>query len=162
MALKSTACPEKVIQKSEQKPHENRKLIIGGLTAFSGACVVQLLGLSHLDLSLQIALWLFALSLPLLIRDLLDIQEEDRHGISINLESRLIATTTGILGSVVGVAAIFWHFSQLAFLLFTISFFWCAWTHTSYSEKLREEADVMIRVEKDTGEQNPQISDENN
>ncbi len=145
--------PQKVIQKSEQKPRENRKLIIGGLTAFSGACVVQLLGLSHLDLSLQIALWLFALSLPLLVRDLLDVQEENRHGISINLDARLTATTAGILGSVAGVAAIFWHFSLVAFSLFTISAIWCAWTHTSYSEKLREEVEV-------TGQDKPTNGDD--
>ena len=130
---------DKVIGKSEQKPRENRRLIIGGLAAFSGACVVQLLGLSQRDISLSVALFSFALSLPLLIRDLLDVQAEEHHEITINLEARLIATITGITGSIFGIGAIFWHFSPWICMVFILSCFWSAQTHLSYVDSLSEE-----------------------
>ncbi len=129
-----------IAEKSEQKPRENRKLIVGGLVGFTGVCVVQLLGIGHLDLSLKIAVSLFALSIPILVRDILDVQGEDRHGVSINLNKRLDATTTGITGSIAGIAAIFWHFSPWLCSLFLVSCFWCAWSHSSYLDDLSEEA----------------------
>ncbi len=139
MNFKERPSNKREVKVAESKPREYRKLISGGLAGFSGVCVVQLLGIGHLDVSLTIAVYAFMIAIPLLVKDLADAQSEEHHGITINLKMRITATVTGITSSMVGISAIFWHFSQWIGMLFILLSFWCAYSHFSYSDSLSEE-----------------------
>lgn len=129
----------RVVEKSEPHPRAYRKLMSGGLAGFSGVCVVQLLGLSNLDLSLKMALCSFGLAIPLLVKDLLDAQAEERHEIMINSASRLDATGYGLVFSLIGIGLVFWHFAWWILLPFAASCLWSLWSHLSYLGDLSKE-----------------------
>lgn len=132
--------PKRVVEQAEHHPRQYRRLIAGGLAAFSGVCVVQMLGLSSLDLVLKVSLGCFALATPLLVRELVDLQAEERHEITVDRDSRLNATSTGLTFPLVGVSGLFFHFALWAGLLFTASCFWGLWSHMRYLTALSEEA----------------------
>ncbi len=130
----------KVVEKAEKHPREYRKLISGGAAGFAGVSVVQLLGVGHLDPSLTVATGAFAISLPLLVKDLLDAQAEERHEITVNADNQLTITAFGLTLAMIGVGGIFWHFALWLGLLFTAAAFRSAWAYSSYVSSLSDEA----------------------
>lgn len=128
----------KVVEKAEKHPREYRKLISGGAAGFAGISVVQLLGVGHLDPSLIVAVCAFAVSLPLLVKDLLDAQAEERHEITVNADTQLNITSFGLTAAMLGAGGIFWHFSLLIGLLFVLVSFGAIWAHSSYLSTLSE------------------------
>ena len=130
----------KVVEKAEKHSREYRKLISGGVAGFAGISVVQLLGVGHLDPSLIVAVSAFAISLPLLVKDLLDAQAEERHEITVNADKQLTITTFGLTLAMIGVGGIFWHFASWLGLLFAVVSFGSAWAHSSYVSALSDES----------------------
>lgn len=126
------------VEEAKPQPREYRKLVSGGLAGFSGVCVVQLIGSNQLDFALQVSLYAFAVAIPLLVKDLLDAQIEERHGIVVDLQSKITAISFGIFTSMIGISGIFWHFSKWIGIVFLASCFLSAISHNKYFDKLSE------------------------
>lgn len=80
--------------------------------------VIQLLSISSLDLLLTIALYLFALGIPLLSAILMINIIDSSFVPPTRTKSRTIITGIGLIASLLGIAALFGHFSAYLSLLF--------------------------------------------
>jgi len=124
------------VEKSSPQVRELRKSVSGGLAGLSVVCVVGLFGVGHLDTPFTIALWAFAVAIPFLVRDVADVRAEEEHGISMGLEKRVQLAIFGVFSAIVGLIAVFCHFSEWIGALFALLCFYCAQSHTVYNDNL--------------------------
>ncbi len=99
-----------------------------------------MLSIGTFDNGLTIAMCSFAAAIPLLVKDILDVEMEERRGISVNAEDRFNTMQLGIMAALAGIAAIFWHFSWLFCALFLVVTYWALWDHVMYMGDLKEHA----------------------
>lgn len=111
--------PDKVYKVS-QKRHEQSTLIYAGLIGIGVFFVIDLISETPLDLPLSIALYCFSISLPFLALLILFNQAISTREYAVFPVYVTISTIIGILGTVLGTIAEFWHISWIAGSLFTL------------------------------------------
>lgn len=93
-------------------------LIFAGLAGFCSFTLVQMISLSSLDTSLTVAMYAFAVALPILLMKTLNLAEirinkyEVRQPVFITM-----LEVIGIIATATGAICVFWHFSPLAGVL---------------------------------------------
>ena len=87
------------------------EVITGALIGVSTVIVVQLLQLTAFDVPLKISLYCFAISIPMLTAYLVSVLIKINHTLQVKMWSEGVAVSIGGACSIVGMGAIFWHFS---------------------------------------------------
>jgi len=95
---------------------------VTGMAAVDFACILTILSQSSLTIALKVSLYSFAASLPFLIALLLNADVIPERGVSKHWKKlTVIMVVIGILGCLVGISAIFFHFSFKVGLVFLIA-----------------------------------------
>lgn len=97
------------------------QIITTALIGISAVAVIQLLQVTALDVPLKVSLYCFAISIPMLALYLLIILSKPNYKLQSDMWADQIAVYTGGFCSVVGIAAIFWHFSVSIGITFIIT-----------------------------------------
>ena len=134
----------KKVEKINQRASQRRRLISGTMLGFAAVCIVQMLGLSQLDVALKVSLYAFAVSIPFHTMEFFDRMAEERYGIGINLPFRQDFMATALLISLVGVIGLFWHFSLVIAILFVGTTFTCFGMHALYLNALEKARDIAL------------------
>ncbi len=95
-------------QPPHTNPRDNDRLIYAGLLGLGAAFIIQLIDKTDLDVAQTVGLFSFAVAIPILATGLLT-DYERRSGAKIPGWYDLIGLT-GVLGVVVGLAAMLFHF----------------------------------------------------
>ena len=111
---------EDCMTKSDDVHLTHDQVAFGALVGVNVIAVVELLGLSQLDNSLRVALYCFAISIPLLCAYLININFANSYEHLTSCWYNVGAMAVGSLASIAGMASIFWHFSSTLGLLFVI------------------------------------------
>jgi hypothetical protein len=104
---------------SDSPPREADRLIYAGLLGLAAASIVQMLDKDHLDTPQSIALYAFALAIPVLAVGLIT-DYARRAGASLPFWRDLIGIS-GAVSAVVGLGALFFHFGTGIGTLFAAS-----------------------------------------
>ena len=104
----------------EREVFEIDRLTSTSMVAISVFVVIQLLQLNSLDLALYISLFCFALCLPTMAISVMILNIEQFHKIKTRPKSIDRFGMIGLLAGFVGIAAVFYHFSWQACLLFVV------------------------------------------
>jgi hypothetical protein len=94
-----------------------------GLLGISTVAMTQILPITPLDRALRVAVFAFAVAIPLLAGSIMAEREKTRTPINIDTSLELVMNLASMLASVVGVTSIFFHFGVLVgvvFLAFSI------------------------------------------
>jgi hypothetical protein len=98
-----------------------RQLVLGGLIGVEAVAVIQLAALPSLDLPLTVVVYAFAFSLPCLSMAILAQDYESEFDYAATPLYKDLADTLGMIGGVVGIFALFWHFSLMIGVAFIAS-----------------------------------------
>jgi hypothetical protein len=106
------------------------RLIMGALLGVASVALIQFLELGPLDIALTLSLYSFATAIPLLSMGLFIIAVHSAYqALGAERDDELLAPhlfveiveTVGIVAAFTGIAAMFWHFSVLAGIVFVAS-----------------------------------------
>ncbi|MCB9100442.1 MAG: hypothetical protein H6632_12940 [Anaerolineales bacterium] len=119
----------------------------GGLLGLDTVIVAQLLSSDSLDIFLHTSTILFAAAIPLLAFSVWNEQSKLERMNIVTWSMDNHAATWGVFLSTFGIAVIFYHFSNLAGVIFTVIVYLLVHAHLSYLARLD-------RVNKDIDSQN--------
>jgi hypothetical protein len=97
------------------------KLLCGGMLIASFFALVQLLQFTRLDVALWVALYAFAVALPLLTGAIAMFESGSRGGEVIDSWRLGLSALGGGVAGLTGLAALFWHFSWIAGTVFSVT-----------------------------------------
>lgn len=95
--------------------------VTAALIGVSTVIVVQLLQLTSFDIPLKIALYSFAVSIPMLTAYFVIVWLKTDYAILVDVWSETFAGVVGGGCSIVGLGAIFWHFSMPIGITFIVA-----------------------------------------
>ncbi len=126
---------------SETKPKRTLDIeleaMIGALTGICIIAVIQFISLPSLDGALKVSVYCFAVSLPLLTFSLLSLVGSTNKVHSDFMWYFWVAFILGPLGSLVGIAGLFFHFSWRAGLIFSALAITCLCLYQAQRRVLR-------------------------
>ena len=103
-------------ESDRERSHD--QVAFGALVGAGVVAVLQFLSLSQLDNCLKFALFCFATSIPVLSTYLLNLFVCTDYRKMANRWYNMVAMMFGTLSFILGFAAILWHFSRIAGLVF--------------------------------------------
>jgi len=105
-------------KKSAEKDAVDERLLFGALLGLGIVVVVQLISLRRLDRSLTLSLYCFAVSIPLLSMRLVNSLMFTYFEYDVSVWYNRISPLIGGFAALLGLNALFWHFSRIAGFLF--------------------------------------------
>jgi hypothetical protein len=103
-----------------QQAEKEDKILFGAFTGICTVALIQILGVTNRDAPINIALYCFAIAIPLLAVKLYAVAIESTYEITIITWYMQSISFAGIAGAIVGILCIFWHFSWLVGITFLI------------------------------------------
>jgi len=103
---------------SDRVGNTQDQIASGGLIGIGVIVVTQLLALGVLDKALKVSLYCFVISIPLLSLYSLNLVVMSHNKYYSLTWYNLFSVGAGMLSALVGVGAVFWHFSRVACLIF--------------------------------------------
>lgn len=107
-------------RKVNEEKRKRLQLINTSLIGFCAVAITQILTLENLDIFLTISMYCFALSLPFLVARFFQLLEESYHKYTINVWYNSLITVVAMVVPIVGIGAIFLHFSWTISIVFLL------------------------------------------